>query len=302
VSGVPIACTTIQALSSEDLENDKIKSQLKSYDLKIEEKISHDPFNPQNLLLYTEDQDDDLLDDVPIEPESLMPNTYDTEADMYDSLLLTEPILCHNGESIRAKVIGRKCNQGGNPIGTFLLNPLLNTRVYLAEFPDGHVVELSANTIPEAIFNQVDNDAYDLSLFKDINVHEQNSTALLEEEKQLIENLQDSEQVRNSNNMNPVYTTKGWMICIEWQDGMTSWLPLTDVKNSFLVHLAQYAVDNNLLNLPAFSWWVKYTLKKKRVFIKVTKSTYSQRTHNFSYKVPKTVQDSLSIDQQTNTN
>jgi hypothetical protein len=296
VSGVPIAHTTIQALSSEELENDETKSQ------SIEEKFSHDPLNPQNLLLYREDQDDDLLDDVQVEPESLMPNTEDIEADMYDSLLLIEPILCHNCESIRAKVIGRKHNQDGNPIGTFHPNPLLSTRVYLAEFPDGHVVELSANTIAEAIFNQVDEDEYDLSLFKDIIGHEQDSTALLEEEKQLIGNLQDSEPVRNSNKMNPMYTTRGWKICIEWHDSTTSWLPLTDVKNSFPVHLAQYVVENNLHNLPAFSWWVKYTLKKKRVFIKATKSTYSQRTHKFGIKVPKTVQEALSIDEQTNTN
>jgi hypothetical protein len=93
ISGVPIARTTIQALSTEALGIDNIRSQLKSYDLTIEEKFSHDHVNPQNLLLYREDQEDDLLDDIPVEPESLMSNIEDTEADMYDSLLLTEPII-----------------------------------------------------------------------------------------------------------------------------------------------------------------------------------------------------------------
>jgi hypothetical protein len=302
ISGVPIACTTIQALSTEELGIDNIKSQLKSYDLTIEEKFSHDHVNPQNLLIYREDQEDDLLGDVPVEPESLMPNIEDTEADMYDSLLLTESILVHNGETVRAKVIGHKRNQDSNPIGIFHPNPLLNTRVYLAEFLDGHIVELSANAIAEAIYGQIDEDAYDLSLFKDIIGHEQDSTALSEDETQLINDLQDSRSIRNSNNMNPLYTMRGWKICIEWQDSTTSWLPLVDVKNSFPVHLAQYAVENNLHNLPAFSWWVKYTLKKKKAFIKATKSTYSQRTHKFGIKVPKTVQEALAIDQQMNTN
>jgi hypothetical protein len=270
ISGVPIARTTIQALSTEALGIDDIKSQLKSYDLTIEEKFSHDHVNPQNLLLYREDQEDDLLDDVPVEPESLMSNIEDTKADMYDSLLLTEPIIFHNGEAIRAKVIGCKRNQDGNPIENFHPDPLLNTRVCLAEFPDGHIVELSANAVAEAIYGQIDEDVYDLSLFKDIIGHEQYSTALSEDETQLINDLQDSRSVRNSNNMNPLYTMRGWKICI-------------------------------LHNLPAFSWWVKYTLKKKKAFIKATKSTYSQRTHKFGIKVLKTIQEALAIDQQTNT-
>ncbi len=32
----------------------------------------------------------------------------------------------------------------------------MNSRIYLAEYPDGHIQELSANTIIEAIYNQVD--------------------------------------------------------------------------------------------------------------------------------------------------
>jgi hypothetical protein len=88
---------------------------------------------------------------------------------------------------------------------------------------------------------------------------------------------------------------------VEWKDGTTSWLPLADVKNAFPVHLAEFAINNKLQDFPEFSWWVNYTLKKKRSFIKSTKSTYSQCTHKFGIKIPRTVQEALAIDQQTGT-
>lgn len=97
-----------------------------------------------------------------MEPESSAPNVEDTEADMYDTLLLTEPVLLHEGEPTRAKIVGRKRDQDGNLVGRFNPNPLLNTRIYLAEFPDGHIMELGAYVMTDTIFNQIDDDANDI--------------------------------------------------------------------------------------------------------------------------------------------
>jgi len=303
ITGVPIARTTIQALSPEELENDEIKSQLTSYDLTIGDKLSHDLGAPIVFSFHREDREEDLCDDESMEPESSAPNVEDTEADMYDTLLLTEPVLLHEGEPTRAKIVGRKRDQDGNLVGRFNPNPLLNTRIYLAEFLDGHIMELGANMITDAIFNQIDDDANDIFLFKEIIGHEYDSMALTKEEKKMIDDLQlnNGTVIRNQNNIHPLYTTRGWKICVEWKDGTTSWLPLAGVKNSFPVHLAEYAINNKLQDYPAFSWWVNYTLKKKRSFLKSTKSTYSQRTHKFGIKVPRTVQEALAIDQQTGT-
>jgi hypothetical protein len=111
----------------------------------------------------------------------------------------------------------------------------------------------------------------------------------------LLDDLQNKESTVS------YYTTKGWKICVEWFDGTTSWLPMSDVKNSFPVQLAEYVIRNNLQDHPSFSWWVNYTLKRRKAFIKATKTTYSQRTHKFGNKVPKTVQEALAIDKQTKT-
>jgi hypothetical protein len=74
-----------------------------------------------------------------------------------------------------------------------------------------------------------------------------------------------------------------------------------DVKNSFPVQMAKYAVSNNIDHLPAFIWWVKHTLKKEKCLIKSIKSKYSQQSHKFGIYVPKTVQEALEIDRQSNT-
>ena len=81
---------------------------------------------------------------------------------------------------IRARIIGRKRDSNGNPIGNYNHNPVLNSRIYLAEFPDGHIQELSANSVIEAIYNQIDTDGFDQQVFHDIIEHRYDSSVLIE--------------------------------------------------------------------------------------------------------------------------
>ena len=62
-------------------------------------------------------------------------------------------------------------NGNGDLIGNYNSNPALNTRIYLVEFPHRYIQELSANTVIEAIYNQVDEDGNDHYLFQDIIEH-----------------------------------------------------------------------------------------------------------------------------------
>jgi hypothetical protein len=160
----------------------------------------------------------------------------------------------------------------------------------LAEFLDGHVQELSANAVINAIYNQIDEEGYDSSLFRDIIEHRKTK---------IVKETDEAQEQLNSNTNH--CTTMGWDICIAWQDGSTSWHPLSDVKNSFQLQLAKYAKLNKLDNEPAFSWWVNHTLKKEKWLIKTKKLRYSKCSHKFSIYVPKTVQEALKIDQETNT-
>ena len=57
-------------------------------------------------------------------------------------------------------------------------------------------------------------------------------------------------------------TTAGWHLCVLWKDGSTSWEWLADLKESYPVQVAEYAVAQGLDHEPAFAWWGLYVLKK----------------------------------------
>ncbi len=58
---------------------------------------------------------------------------------------------------------------------------------------------------------------------------------------------------------------------------------------------------NNLQNEPAFKWWVKPTIRRKKRILKATKTRYAKRIHKFGIKVPQTVEEALQIDVDTKT-
>lgn len=128
-SGIPIARTTIQLITPEELETEKVQAELKVFNDKLNNKLSSIPTEAITLQLYREDEDHGDVVDAPFEPEAIPPEVEDIEVDAYDELLLTEPLLEKDGVLIRAKITSRKRDQDGNLIGKYNSNPLLNTRV-----------------------------------------------------------------------------------------------------------------------------------------------------------------------------
>jgi hypothetical protein len=248
ISGVPIARTTIQAISKEELTSVEVQRIITSYERAIEETLGVNMDDSLTFQLYRENEivQDDFEQDL-IEPDAAAAVIDEIEADAFDELLHVEPVLHRDGQMLRAHITGRKRDNNGNPIGCYNPNPILNSRIYLAEFPDGHIQELSANSIVEAIYNQVDDDGFDEQFFHDIIGHRYNTKLLSQEELERIQYLRE-----NPGQGKRFCTLKGWEICISWKDGTTSWHTLSDVKNSFPLLLANYAMANDLVKEPAF--------------------------------------------------
>jgi hypothetical protein len=59
-------------------------------------------------------------------------------------------------QDVIGTVICRKRDIHGNPIGRATSNPILDTRIYQVELPDGHIEEFSAKKIAEWIYSQID--------------------------------------------------------------------------------------------------------------------------------------------------
>jgi len=151
---------------------------------------------------------------------------------------------------------------------------------------------MTANGIAENIFSQVDTEGRRYLLLKEIVDHKKDGSALSQEDAKIVS---QNGQIR----LKP--TTRGWMILVEWKDGTTSWVKLRDLKESNPVELAEYAQANNLLDEPAFAWWARYVLRRRRRIIAKVKSRYWDTTHKFGIELPETVEQALRIDKETGT-
>ena len=147
-----------------------------------------------------------------------------------------------------ARVIGRKKDRDGNPLGTAHPNPILDTRIYDVQFSDGHVESYAANVIIENLYAQIDNEGNHFIVFDEIMNHRTKSQAMMKESAKQLSYVPK--------------TTVGWTLQVRWKDGSTSWEKLCDLKESNPVELAEYAAANQLLDEPAFKWWAPYTIKK----------------------------------------
>ena len=85
---------------------------------------------------------------------------------------------------------------------------------------------------------------------------------------------------------------------LKWKDGSEMWLQLKDVKESFPVQVAEYAVTSRIQDEPAFAWWVPHVLKKRRAIVAKVKSKYWDRTHKYGIRIPKDVAEARRIDKE----
>ena len=70
------------------------------------------------------------------------------------------------------------------------------------------------------------------------------------------------------------------------------------MKEFYPVQLCEYALDKRISDEPVFAWWLPHVIKKIKQIISKIKSKYWTRTHKFGIRVPKSIQDAISIDKQ----
>ena len=139
---------------------------------------------------------------------------------------------------IIAKVIARKRDADGAPVGKRNNNPILDTGVYKEQFPDGHTEEYAANIIAESLYSTVDDEGKTYFIMKEIVGHKSTCAALVGDEQFIIS---------KNGQKKPRKTTQGWKLCIEWKDGSTKWEPLKDLKESNPIEVSEYAVETRLI-------------------------------------------------------
>lgn len=229
---------------------------------------------------------------VPIDPDSKIPDADQWEPESYDQYIAAEVRLPKDGKEVIGMVVARKRDHEGNPIGCSHPNPILDTWVYQVNFQNGNSAKYSTNIIAECLYSQVDDEGHQYLLMSKIRDHKKMNEAVADE---------DIFQVSYNGNIHKRMTTKGWKLCVTWKDGSTSWETLADMKHSFPVQVAEYAITNNLQEQPAFRWWVPDAIKRKTRMIKAIKTRYLKKTHKYGICLPKTVAEAYQIDQETGT-
>ena len=310
-TGKVVSRTTVQCITTLELQTSEVQQFVKEYDEKVSTVMKDD----QNVLAIDNIEQNHLLedpdlweefhkslsnedipeadeanglkgtDDVPYDQEP----TPDTVGDTYLSAELAIPR--HGYEYPQyAKVIKRRKDQEGNPVGIANNNPILDTREYVVEFMDGHEETMAANLIAEHLFSQVDDDGNRQVLLDEIIDHRVDTKTAVQEKDAYIR-IKSGQKKRKK-------TTKGWELLVKWRDGSTNWISLKDMKESYTPQVAEYAVASHIDQEPAFAWWVPHTMRKKEAIISKVKSAYWLTTHKYGIKMPKTVEEALKLDKE----
>ena len=286
-NGSIITRSTVKPLSTDDLNDPKIQKDINALDTIIDDNYGvkdgpAKPTDPSNIIPFLFD-DDDPNDDG-IDPTTLAPDHNETDSnaiglpkpspndDLEDPAILDQYLgarvrVPKGDEFIAGTVLRRKRDHSGNFIGHANDNPMLDSRIYEVQFPDGHLEEYAANLIAESMFARTNEEGHQMLILDEISDHKKDGRAVSSDDASA------SKTKRK--------TTRGWSLLVHWKDGTTSWETLKDLKESYPVEVAQYAVNNKIASEPAFYWWVNHVLRRKDRILAKVKSKYWETTHKY---------------------
>ena len=296
-SGAVIVRNSVWALTPDDRTTPATVLQLANLDASITSKIGDQltdgAIDPDLLGRWPTAPNDLLISDLEDEPLECSPTPDDFTPDSYDEYLTAEVLLPSGGELQKARIVGRKKDDDGMPIGKRNPNPILDSCMYEVEFPDGSTDAVTANIIAENMFSQIDDEGRSHAILQEIVDHRKNGHAVSKDDGFTIN--------PTSGARNPRLTTRGWDLQVQWRDGSTSWVALKDLKESNPVEVAEYAVVNKIVEEPAFAWWVRSILRRRDRIIKKVQTRFKIKTHKFGIELPKSVKHALEIDRRTGT-
>ena len=111
--------------------------------------------------------------------------------------------------------------EDGNLVGTYSDNPMINTLLYEAEFPDGATKPYADNMIAENIHKSVDSDGHQSRPFGDILNYFKTANAVA---------IADATSIGRNGRRYQRKKTARWNLLIGMKNGSEQWYPLKDMK------------------------------------------------------------------------
>ena len=293
-NGQVISRTTVQPIQYDDMHEPVTMQQLERFQSKVHPILSDENHIINNVQATFYLQDAYWYDEEAFEfIEPITPEIDEYEEETYDNLIGQELNLPSGGMLAKAKIINRKRDSEGNLVGNRSNDYLANTAVYEVEFTSGEIREYMANMLVEAIMADCDEEGKTHLLLESILDHRKDQTALSKSEGIY---KTETGQYRKKR------TTRGWELLVQWKDESTDWIPLSVLKETNILEVAQYAIDNQLQEEPAFAWWLPTILKRKQRIVAKMKSKYWKTNEKFGIVLPHSVEEALEIDRKNGNN
>ncbi len=205
-SAKPIVRSTIQSLTDKEQRSQIIREQVVMLDRNVLDAIVVEGDMVADIPYDLQDEDYEIYN--PFEPEADRPGADEFTPKAFDNLLSAEVLLPKGDVLIPARVIARKHDASGNPIGIAHTNPILDTRVYDVQFPDGHTDCYATNIIAEKNYAQIDEEGNRVLLLGEILAHRHDGTAIKVDDK----------YITHGANRTLWRTTQGWYLQVQWRD------------------------------------------------------------------------------------
>lgn len=198
--------STVIKLSEEDRSKNEMKKKMNTLDESIKLKLG--TYEKANLDDVTQEQSEvyrQLFEGEdephPVENVDLMENSVIPEADdgafsealseeLNDRYLGVNVLLPQDGKLQEARVISRKRTHDGKRLtGKGHFNPILDSRIYNVEFPDGGIGEFTTNIIAESLYSSLDEEGHNYyDLLESIIAHRCSPDAVVKENGYYIQN------------------------------------------------------------------------------------------------------------------
>ena len=216
-----------------------------------------------------------------------------------DSYINMEVRLPSGEKELYGQVMGLCLDKNGRMIGNPDNNPYMNTVLYEIKFEDGLSQVYGANIIAENMWRNVSNEGY----------HEDALHSIVD--IRFCKNAVKVKFIYNKRGKRELRKTKRGvdLLCAirsaeneDCLDRITnSWIPLKELKAAYPLQVAEFAVTRELDKMPAFAWWVPYTLKKRDTIIASVRQRIAKTTHKYGIIISTSWKNAQEIDTKNGT-
>ena len=162
------------------MRDDILKKRIDKFEETLEQQLNNENFQSEETDVDFYLEDVEIAEDDPhvptdeeygnmIQEDKKDVDEFDNDA--YDWYLGAELSIKRGDGEIRGRVVKRARGNGGESIGRSHNNPLMDSREYWIEFPDGDEEKYAANVIAENLYSQVDSEGRQHAVMKEIVDH-----------------------------------------------------------------------------------------------------------------------------------